>query len=169
MDGMSEACNKYRLKIPGRAIEARQVHTLDYDGMCDIVGWCGGRAIDHGESVIEIQRDDGSLRQAGCGDWVIKCVTGFDIVDDYTFRRLYEASGDGETVRAERLRDQVMKTWEPPLLAGDERPADIAQTSTMIAIAYIMGREFMPAELTENQRAAIDGGVRLMNRELGGE
>lgn len=73
------------------------------------------------------------------------------------------------TVRAERLRDQVMKTWEPPLLAGDERPADIAQTSVMIAVAYIMGREFMPPDLTDNQWAAIDSGLRLMQRALDGE
>lgn len=86
-------------------------------------------------------------------------------------RSVSETAGaaNGIAVRAERLMEQVMKTWEPPLLAGDERPADIAQTSTMIAIAYIMGREFMPAELTHNQREAIDAGVRLMNRTLDGE
>lgn len=71
-------------------------------------------------------------------------------------------------IRAERLMNQVMKTWDPPLLTGAERPADIAQTSTMIAIAFIMGREFMPAQLTDNQRSAIEGGLKLMKRVLNG-
>lgn len=74
---------------------------------------------------------------------------------------------DGIAVRAERLVGQVMKTWEPPKLTGAERPADIAQTSVMIAIAYIMGREFMPSELTDNQRAAIDSGLELFNQVIG--
>jgi len=70
-------------------------------------------------------------------------------------------------VRARRLMDQVMKTWDPPLLTRSERKADVAQTSTMIAIAYIMGREFMPSEMTDNQREAIDSGLKVMNQVFG--
>lgn len=72
-----------------------------------------------------------------------------------------------EAERAKQLMEQVMKTWSPPLHHGNERPADYAQTSMMLAIAYIMGREFMPTELTENQRAAIDSGLEVLNRVFG--
>lgn len=76
---------------------------------------------------------------------------------------------DGITERAKRLMDQVMKTWSPPRFSGDEaeQPAVVAQTTVMIAIAYIMGREFMPNELTENQRAAIDSGLKLIKQTIG--
>ena len=67
---------------------------------------------------------------------------------------------------AKRLMAQVMETWGPPLQTGSERPADIAQTSTMLAIAYIMGREFLPTEMTDNQRAAIESGLKLFNEVL---
>jgi len=69
-------------------------------------------------------------------------------------------------VRAERLMNQVMKTWNPPAFTGRERRADIAQTATMLAIAYIMGRDFLPSDLAENQRRAIDGGVKSLNHHL---
>lgn len=69
--------------------------------------------------------------------------------------------------RAKRLMAQVMETWDPPRFSGRERPVDIAQTSTMLAIAYIMGREFMPSEMTDNQRAAIDSGLSLMKQVFG--
>ena len=60
--------------------------------------------------------------------------------------------------RAKRLMDQVMKTWSPPRWS--------TQTSVMLTIAYIMGREFMPSELTENQRAAIDSGLVVLQNAL---
>jgi hypothetical protein len=69
-------------------------------------------------------------------------------------------------VRAKRLMGQVMKTWDPPRFTGAERPEDIAQTATMITIAYLMGREFMPSALTDNQRAAIDSGLEMFNYHL---
>ncbi len=71
------------------------------------------------------------------------------------------------SVRAERLMWQIMKTWDPPLLTGEECKADVAQTAVMITIAYIMGREFMPSKLTDNQREAIDSGLKLFKHELG--
>ena len=71
------------------------------------------------------------------------------------------------TVRAERLMWQIMKTWDPPLLPGGECKADVAQTAVMITIAYIMGRDFMPSELTDNQWEAIDSGLELFKQELG--
>lgn len=68
--------------------------------------------------------------------------------------------------RANELMNQVLKTWDPPLITGTERAADIAQTSTMLAIAHIMGREFLPSKLTANQQAAVDSGLELFNEVL---
>ena len=69
--------------------------------------------------------------------------------------------------RAKRLMDQVMKTWSPPRESnGSESLEVVAQTSVILAIAYIMGREFMPSELSENQRAAIDSGLVVLQDAL---
>ncbi len=69
--------------------------------------------------------------------------------------------------RAAQLRDQILKTWSPPELAP-ETPIDqdfamATQTASMLSIAIIMGREFMPETLTTNQKIAIDSGLRLWN------
>ena len=78
-----------------------------------------------------------------------------------------EVVGPGMTfVRAKRLMDQVMKTWSPPRWSGKESLEVATQTSVMLTIAYIMGREFMPSELTENQRAAIDSGLVVLQNAL---
>jgi len=71
---------------------------------------------------------------------------------------------DGVTARAKQLMDQVLETWDPPLITGTERAADIAQTSVMLA--RIMGREFLPSNLTVNQQAAVDSGLELFNEVL---
>lgn len=68
--------------------------------------------------------------------------------------------------RAELIRDQVMKTWSPPLATGSECTADIAQTAVMQSLAFVMGREFI-GEMTKNQSAAIDSGLDLFNRVIG--
>jgi len=60
--------------------------------------------------------------------------------------------------RADQLRSAVMQTWEPPLKAGGESTAVVAQTATMQTIAYIMGPEFM-GKLDRNQQQAIDSGT----------
>lgn len=70
------------------------------------------------------------------------------------------------TAVVESTPTDIMKTWDPPKLTGAERPADIAQTSIMLAIAYIMGRDFISDELTDNQQAAIDSGLELLHSEL---
>ena len=82
---------------------------------------------------------------------------GGEMSSENELARLYD--------RAARLRDQVLKTWAPPRKAGREFKADIAQTATMQTIAFIMGREVLVG-LTENQQAAIDEGLELMNRVL---
>ncbi len=71
-------------------------------------------------------------------------------------------------LRATKLVWQVMKTWSPPKHHGHERPEDIAQTSVMLAVAYIMGTEFLPDKLSENQSAAIQSGLELMHKALEG-
>lgn len=68
--------------------------------------------------------------------------------------------------RATVLRDQVLKTWAPPRQAGQESPADIAQTAAMQGLAWVFGADFL-GTLTENQQAAIDQGLALMEREFG--
>lgn len=71
------------------------------------------------------------------------------------------------TERAKRLMDQVMETWDPPATTAGERKADVAQTAVMLTLAYIMGREFMPNELNDNQRAAIDDGLKFLKQHIG--
>jgi len=56
-------------------IEARQVDPLDYDGMCELVAWCGGVAVDIGGHVVAIDTLEGRM-YVDPGDWIIKGVKG---------------------------------------------------------------------------------------------
>lgn len=56
-------------------IEARQIDSLNYDGMCSLVAWCGGDAVDHDNHVIAIHTLEGVMF-ADPGDWIIKGVMG---------------------------------------------------------------------------------------------
>ncbi len=69
--------------------------------------------------------------------------------------------------RAALLRDQVMKTWNPPSY-GSGTTADIAQTATMQAIAWVFGRSFL-GELTAIQDRAISLGLEIFSEALGAE
>lgn len=64
--------------------------------------------------------------------------------------------------RAAALRDQVLKTWAPPLF-GPATPAQVAQTSSMQTIAFLMGKEFLPG-LNLNQQMAIDQAMELFEQ-----
>jgi hypothetical protein len=69
---------KYRKKPV--VIEAMQINTLDYDGMCEIARWCGGRAIGENDSedddcVIAIDTLEGTMK-AKDGDFIIQGVQG---------------------------------------------------------------------------------------------
>jgi hypothetical protein len=75
-----------------------------------------------------------------------------------------KAVSSDATFRAALLRDQVMKTWSPPL-HGVGRPIDTHQTSTMLTIAWVFGRSFL-GELTPSQDAAIDIGLELYSDAL---
>jgi hypothetical protein len=58
-------------------IEARQLG-LDYDEDCDIVRWCGGRAVgeDHGENaLVAIDTMEGTMI-GNVGDWIVRGVQG---------------------------------------------------------------------------------------------
>ena len=77
-----------------------------------------------------------------------------------------ESNTNSAADRAKKLMDKVLKTWDPPRFTGNERPADIAQTSVMLAISHIMGREFLPSNLTVNQQAAVDSGLELFDEVL---
>lgn len=63
------------------------------------------------------------------------------------------------------LRDQVLKTWSPPLKSGNETKAQIAQTAVMQTMAFIFGKDFFE-HLTDNQEKAIDEGLLVMNEVL---
>ena len=69
--------------------------------------------------------------------------------------------------RAEQLRDQVLKTWSPPLV-GRGSDADIAQTSVMQTLAWVFGREFFTV-LTLEQRLAIENGLETFTKVLSKE
>lgn len=72
-------------------IEARQVDTSDYDGLCDLVAWCGGTAIDYGGHVIAIDTLEGRMC-ADPGDWIIQGVKGeFYPCKPDIFEATYEA------------------------------------------------------------------------------
>jgi hypothetical protein len=72
---------------------------------------------------------------------------------------------DTQRDRAAVLRDQVKKTWSPPILFGGESTATIAQTSIMLSIAWVFGVEFL-GDLTRNQQRAIDSGLVVFNDEF---
>jgi len=75
-------------------VEAMQIDCEDYDGMSEIVTWCGGRAIDIGASVIEIDTLEGTMR-AECGDWIIKGVAGeFYPCKSDIFEKTYDILGE---------------------------------------------------------------------------
>ena len=60
-------------------VEFRRIDSMDYDGMLDIVRWCGGRAVgeeeNEGKSVIAIDTLEGTM-YADPGDIVIQGVKG---------------------------------------------------------------------------------------------
>lgn len=56
-------------------IEAVQVDSHDYDGMCEIAAWCGGRADETDGHVIAIDTLEGTMF-ADPGDWIIRGTEG---------------------------------------------------------------------------------------------
>lgn len=54
-------------------IEARLVDSMDYDGLCDLVRWCGGRAVGWDNHLIAIDTLEGTM-YADNGDWIIRGV-----------------------------------------------------------------------------------------------
>jgi hypothetical protein len=56
-------------------IEAWQVDSQDYDDLCDLVGWCGGRAVGWDNHLIAIDTLEGTM-YADNGDWIIRGVKG---------------------------------------------------------------------------------------------
>lgn len=75
-------------------VEARQVDTLDYDGLCELVSWCGGRAVGDDSGPIAIDTLEGTM-VAGDGDWIIRGVQGeFYPCKDEIFVETYEPVED---------------------------------------------------------------------------
>lgn len=67
--------------------------------------------------------------------------------------------------KAAALRDQVKKTWNPPLTTGTESLADAAQTSVMLTIVFLLSKDFL-GPLTPNQESAIDSGLKFLNAHI---
>ena len=67
--------------------------------------------------------------------------------------------------RARRLRDKVKKTWNPPRITGSETSCQIAQTVTMLILAFVFGKEFL-GDLSEVQDAVIDEGLEVLEEVL---
>ncbi len=63
--------------------------------------------------------------------------------------------------KAKKLIKEVLKTWDPP----EEGMADIAtsvQTSSMITVAYLFGKDLF-CDLKPNQQKALDSGISLLD------
>lgn len=73
-------------------IEAWQVDSQDYDGLCDLVAWCGGRAVGWDGHLIAIDTLEGTM-YADNGDWIIRGVKGeFYPCKPDIFEATYEAA-----------------------------------------------------------------------------
>ena len=68
--------------------------------------------------------------------------------------------------RAIRLRDQVLTTWNPPLLRSNQCVADIAQTSVMLTLKWCYPHILDDVELTENQEQALRKSMEVLERIL---
>lgn len=55
--------------------EARRVDPHDYDGMCDLISWCGGQAIDDEDYLLIVPIPGGEVR-ARDRDWIIRDANG---------------------------------------------------------------------------------------------
>lgn len=71
-----------------------------------------------------------------------------------------------EKRRAIALRDQVLRTWSPPLAMRDTDMVSAVQTSTMQALYWCWPDLFDGVALTNEQREALDQGRSLMSRAL---
>jgi len=86
-----------RLRRVPNVVEAVQIDDADYDGMCAIVAWCGGIAVDpdateymDGKHVIAIDTLEGR-HYADPGDWIVRGIAGeFFPVKPHIFSQSYE-------------------------------------------------------------------------------
>lgn len=53
-------------------MEARRVDVFDYDRLCELVRWCQGKAVDHGDKVIRVPVKCGGVAYVKHGDWIIR-------------------------------------------------------------------------------------------------
>ena len=68
--------------------------------------------------------------------------------------------------RAARVRDQILKTYDPPLTGVDCPLMTSVQTSAMIALAYTFEDLFEDVPLTPAQMVAITDGVGFFKEHL---
>lgn len=75
-------------------IDAVQINSSDYDGMCETIAWCAGRAVDEDGHVIAIDTLEGTMF-ADPNDWIIRGVQGeFYPCKPDIFEVTYEAVGE---------------------------------------------------------------------------
>ena len=68
--------------------------------------------------------------------------------------------------RAKNLRDQILKTWNPPHAFMSQDISTAIQTSIMQSLAFIFGEEFIPDNITDLQKEAIRKGLDVIEKEL---
>ena len=67
-------------EVNGQTGQFVRVDTCDYDGLCELVAWCGGVAVDEGEAVIAIESLGGRVL-ARDGDAIVRQSSGgFSVV-----------------------------------------------------------------------------------------
>lgn len=64
---------RYRSRLTDVVVDAVQIDALDYEGLCEIIGWCGGRMVGK-EDRLPWWPDDVVISIEGMyarhGDWV---------------------------------------------------------------------------------------------------
>ncbi|MHB1784461.1 MAG: hypothetical protein ACYCTE_17585 [Acidimicrobiales bacterium] len=132
-----------QLDLGGKRFEMVRVDTLDYDGLCEIVAWCGGVAVDEGDAWLAVDVA-GSRVLVGGRDVIVKSDSGEvsviagGLLDPVGWPVLGPPDSD-ETALAERrvaVLERIVQTfgeqlgWHGALalLADDDEALDVLET-----------------------------------------
>ena len=130
-------------EVNGETGQFVRVDTLDYDGLCEIVAWCGGVAVDEGDAWLAIDVD-GSRVLVGGRDVIVKSDSGEvsviagELLDPVGWPVPGPPDSD-ETALAERrvaVLERIVQTfgeqlgWHGALalLADDDEALDVLET-----------------------------------------
>lgn len=78
---------KYRKRSP--VVDAVQVDSSNYDGMCEIARWCGGLATDDGTHVIYIDTPEERVF-IDPNDWLVNVAGEIQVFKPALFDATYE-------------------------------------------------------------------------------